>query len=277
MQEFSIDPLIAEELLLPSFRPKVERRDQVIYLILHFPTLHGTNGKHEQEIDFVIGKNFLITTRYSVLDPLHSFAKTFDPQTILSQNDGASHGGHLFTNMARSLYIALGRECNTLEKRLDDIEERIFAGEERNMVVRLSHIARLMHTFRQSLLAHDEMLHSLEPVAARFFDPEFSYHVHELLGLYQRIDRRLTHLRDSLLELRETNNSLLSTKQSEIMKNLTIMAFVTFPLTLISSLFGMNAEHIPIVGVFADFWIIIGIMLTIALSFFIFFKHKHWL
>ncbi len=85
MQEFGIDPLIAEELLVPSFKPKVERRGDIIYVILHFPVLRGMNQRQEQEIDFVIGKNFLITTRYGSVDPLHAFAQAFEVTTVLGR------------------------------------------------------------------------------------------------------------------------------------------------------------------------------------------------
>jgi len=62
MHEFGLHPLIAEQLLAPSQKSKVERYDGVFYLILTFPTLRG--GHHtrsEQEIDFCVGKNFFIT------------------------------------------------------------------------------------------------------------------------------------------------------------------------------------------------------------------------
>ncbi len=53
MHEFGLDPLIAEELLIPSFKPKVERRSEVIYVILHFPVLRGLGQRSAPEIDFV--------------------------------------------------------------------------------------------------------------------------------------------------------------------------------------------------------------------------------
>jgi Mg2+ and Co2+ transporter CorA len=43
-----------------------------------------------------------------------------------------------------------------------------------------------------------------------------------------------------------------------VMKNLTIMAFITFPLTLLSSLFGMNTHDTPIIGFKGDFWLILS-------------------
>jgi len=277
VREFGIDPLIAEELLVPSFKSKVERRGDVMYVILHFPVLHNAHQKHEQEIDFVIGKDFLISTRYVTLDPLHSFAHAFEADAVLPKDGSVTHGGHIFVSMVRNLYTAFGQECDILERRLGSIEEHIFAGEERHMVARLSQVGRLIHDFRQSLLSHGEMLSSFEPVAARFFGPEFSYYVRDLLGSYSRIERRLGNLRDSLSELRETNNSLLSTKQNEIMKTLTVLAFVFFPITFITGLFGMNTEYNPIAGHPYDFWIVLGIVGGIALGCTAYFRYKDWL
>lgn len=275
MQEFDLDPKIAEELLVPSFRSKVERRGDAIYAILHFPILRG-NQRPQQEIDFVIGKHFLITTRYETVDPLHAFAKIFEVNAVLGRGS-ATHGGHLFVSMARSLYLALADESNVLAQRLQDIEDHIFKGDERQMVVQISQVGRVIHDFRQALSPHEEMLMSLESATARFFGSEFSYYVHDLQGVYNRMARGLENVRDSLIELRETNNSLLSTKQNEIVKNLTVVAFVFLPLSFIGTLFQMNTHFTPIIGVPGDFWIVFGGMLVVAISCFFYFRYKGWL
>lgn len=276
MHEFGIDPLIAEELLVPSFKPKVERRGDVLYIILHFPIMRGS-GRQEQEVDFVVGKNFLITTRYETVDPLHAFAQAFEVSTVLGHPITQLHGGHLFISMTRALYEALINESQTLKRRLEDIEERIFKGDERQMVIELSHIGRIIHDFRDALMPHKEMLDSLEPATSRIFGPEFSYYLRDLIGAQERVQRSLDNLHSSMIELRETNNSLLSTKQNEVMKTLTVLAFIFLPLSFIAGLFGMNTTNNPIVGSPYDFWIIVGGMLTLAIFFFIYFKYKDWL
>ncbi len=276
MKEFGIDPAFAEELLVPSFKPKVERRGDAIYVILHFPSLRLSGSRPEQEIDFVIGKKFLITTRYENVDPLHSFARAFEVNAVLGRGQ-ATHGGHLFAAMTRDIYDSLGNECDALQRRLQEIEDRIFTGNERQMVIQISQVGRIIHDFRQALLPHKAMLNSLEPVTTRFFDQAFSYYVRDLIGAYEHVEESLGHLRDSLTELRDTNDSLLNTKQNEIMKTLTVLAFVFLPLSFIAGLFGMNTQHIPIVGSPYDFWIVVGIMLAVASSCFVFFKTKDWL
>src|SRR3989344_2248311 len=106
MSEWSIHPLVAQELVGPSLRPKVELYPNFIYLILHFPVIRRKNSKRlieQQEIDFIIGKNFIITSRYDAIDPLHQFAKLFEVNSILDRGDMAEHAGLVFFYMVRVL------------------------------------------------------------------------------------------------------------------------------------------------------------------------------
>jgi magnesium transporter len=61
------------------------------------------------------------------------------------------------------------------------------------------------------------------------------------------------------------------------MKLLTLMTFVTAPLTLLAGLFGMNLKHLPFIDDQNGFWFIIGCMLVISAGFLVFFKRKGWL
>lgn len=278
MHEFGLHPLVAEQLLSPSQKAKVERYDNFFYLILTFPTLRGGHmNRPEQEIDFCVGKNFFITARYENINPLHSFAKVFEVRSVLGRGGPQTPSAAIFASMLGNLYQGLIAECDALGLRLGEIEERIFKGDERSMVAELSHVGRSIHDFRQALSPHKDLLRSLEAPGEKLFGREFAYYLQSVSREFRRVEEALENLRDALKELRGTNNSLLTTKQNEIMKTLTIMAFVTFPLTLVSSIFGMNTSWLPIVGLPGDFWIIGGIMVAMAISFFIFFKRKGWL
>lgn len=277
MDEFNIHPTVAEELLVPSFKSKVEKSEEYVYLILHFPTFGSRLSGGTQEVDFIIGKNFIVTTRYGAIDPFMRFEKIFEAHSILDKTTTSVHAGSVFMFMLRSLYLALDSEIEYLNRDLARIEENIFAGKERDMVFELSHVSRALITFKQSLLPHGSMLDSLEAVSVRFFGQEFAYSLKSILNDYNRVIAALTSQHDILLELRDTNNSLLTTKQNETTKHLTMMAFVTFPLTLLTSIFGMNTRYMPIIGSTYDFWIILAIMAAITGSFFLFFKHKKWL
>jgi len=279
MDEFAVDPFIADALMTPSLRNRVDARDEYFYVVLHFPTfkhLHNI-ASVPLEIDFIVGKKWIITTRYVEIDPLHQFSKLFEIGSLLDRKSILEHAGFVFYYMLIELYKILNDELMHVEVRLDAVEERIFEGYEKEMVHDLSRISRDLLNYTQALETHDTMLQSLEIPGVALFGYEYTRNIRNLNGEYMRLASAVKSHRASLAELRETNNSLLNTKQNETMKIFTIMAFVTFPLSLLAAVFGMNTIYTPIVGHKWDFWIIVGIMAAGAISFFAIFKYKRWL
>jgi magnesium transporter len=280
INDWNIHPLVAQELISPSTRSKVELHPNFIYLILHFPTFRNVDGKKvikQQEIDFIVGKNFLITTRYHAIDPLHKFSKVFEVNSILDKSDMGEHAGYVFFYMIRSLYEHLENELESVSDTIEKIEDKIFNGKEKEMVTRLSNLSREMLGIRRAINSHREILESYESTSKEFFGESYSYHAKAILGEYHKVRVAFDSNFEFLSELRETNNSLLTTKQNEVMKTFTIMAFMTFPLTLITGIFTMHAKILPIFGDPIDFWVIVGGMVFLAFMFILIFKSKKWL
>ncbi|MFA6535967.1 MAG: CorA family divalent cation transporter [Candidatus Paceibacterota bacterium] len=280
MEEYRIHPLIADELINPSLKQKVDLYKDFIYLILHFPALkhsHQKTAGANQEIDFVIGKDVIITSHYDTVDPLHEFAKIFEVNSILDKSHIGDHAGFIFYHMMKSIYRASTNELEAIEDSLKEIETQIFAGEERAMVFALSKISRNLLNFKTTISLHNDILQSFEAAGKIFFAGEFEHYLQAISSEYFKVDKIIKSHIEALAELRETNNSLLSTKQNEIMTTLTVMAFIILPLSFISSLYSMNTSFWPFVGVKNDFWIISGTMAIIGIIIFLAFKRKRWL
>ena len=280
MTEYGIHPLVAQELVGPSLRPKVEAYPDFIYLILHFPVVRRKKTERfveQQEIDFVIGKDFIITSRYDAVDPLHRFSKLFEVNSILDRADMGEHAGFVFFYMIRMLYDSLSHELDFINDSIRDVEERIFKGRERAMVVKISEVSRELLDVRRATDLHKEILESFDVAARRFFGENFAYNTRSIIGEYYKIYNHLESDHNSLNELRETNNSLLSTKQNEIMKTFTILAFVTFPLSLAIDIVTIPSESNPLAGHPQAFWIIIAGTFVSCVAMFAFFKYKEWL
>ena len=261
----------------PSLRPKVDTYENFIYLILHFPAVHHSHRRKEQEVDFIIGKKFLITVRYELLDPLHKFSKVFEVNSILDKSELGEHAGFLFFYMIRKIYASLGHELSVMGETLKDIEEKIFHGKEREMVEELSVIHREVLEFHRALRMHRSVLQSLALSCETFFGSGFRHYTENIIGEYFKVDELLQDQKEMLVELRSTNDSLLSTKTNEIMKVLTVTAFTVLPATLIGQVFGMSSNNIPFMNDPRGFWFVLAIMLIVATSTFLFFKHKKWL
>ncbi|MDO8514129.1 MAG: magnesium transporter CorA family protein [bacterium] len=277
VEQFKLAPLVGEELLLPSSKPRAEYYGSCIYLVFHFPALRHSHKAREQEIDFVLGHKFIITTHYDTIDPLHNFSKVFEVNSMLDKSNIGDHAGYLFFYMLKKLYKAVEHEVEYVRQDLLTVEEHIFSGHEVAMVNALSRSARDLMSLRQQIEPHRDILHSLEEVGVQLFGADFSSHLRALSNEYYRVHNHIMRQTESLHELRETNNSLLSTKQNETMRVLTIMALLTFPLSLFVAIFDINATSNPIIGLPYDFWIIVGIVSGIATAMLLYFRHKKWL
>ena len=280
IEEFGVLPLVAEELLFPATKPRAEFYADYAYLVLHFPALRHSHKTREQEIDFIVGKKFLITAHYDVIDPLHKFAKIFEVRTILEKGEGAEsgddHAGFLFFHMLKKLYKAVEHEVDYVRHELSVIEEHIFSDHQVEMVATISRTARDLLNLRQAIEPHREVLHTIETDGPRLWGEGFSPYLRALSNEYYRVHNHVMRETESLHELRETNNSLLTTKQNETMKNLTLLAFITLPLSLIASIFNMNTRDTPLIEQPYGFWIIIAAMLGITLLMICYFKYRKW-
>ncbi len=277
MDEYRLPELVAEELVTETYRSKVDLYNNLIYMILHFPTV-GRQGRkaEEQEIDFVLGKDFLITVHYGLIDPLHTFSKLFEVNSILDKQVVGDHAGYLFYYIIRELYKQSALELEDLNGTLRDIEHNIFAGREGEMVENISNTNRKLLDFKQAIRFHHEILKSFETAGKDFFGESFGYYLSSITGEYTKVRNILDSQKEILNDLRTTNDSLLSTKTNETIKTLTIITFIMLPLTLITGVFGMNSD-IVFIHSLHDFLIVLGAMSVTALVMFIYFKHKRWL
>jgi magnesium transporter len=276
VEEFQIQPMVAEELLFPATKQRAEFYADYAYLVLHFPALRHSHKTREQEIDIIVGKRFLITAHYDVIDPLHKFAKIFEVHSILDKDEHEGHAGFLFFYMLKKLYKAVEHEVDYVRHELALIEEHIFSDQQVEMVAAISKSARDLLNLRQAIEPHREVLHTIETDGPKLWGEDFSPYLRALSNEYYRVHNHVMRETESLHELRETNNSLLTTKQNETMKNLTLLAFVTLPLSLIASIFEMNTIDTPLASNPHGFWIIIYGMFIITLLMLWYFKHKKW-
>ena len=277
IKEFEIHPSAAQELLSPSRRSKTDLYENFIYGVFHFPTTRSASKKPYLEIDFIVGKNFIVTSHYEDHNPLHEFGKVFEVNSLLDRNEMGSHAGYIFFYMMKRLYHALSDHMDHIEVELEAIEEAIFLQKEKEMVIALSKSSRELLDIKKTMSFHKETLASFAKGGKTLFGDEFGSYLEILQEDSAKIALDVRINQDFVKELRDTNNSLLTTKQNEIMKFFTVISFVTFPLALIVQILGFNSPYNPILGKPHDFWIIIGILGIVCALMFLFFKRRRWI
>ena len=277
MEKFDLSPEVAQDILLPTFKDKITCFKDYIYLVLHFPAFKHTHNKsHRQEIDFVIGKNFIISNRYESIDAMEKYAKIFEVNSILDKNEAQIGPGELFLAMMRTIYQSLSDELDSINYLLREAEKNIFAGKEKEMVFELSKVGREIINFNHIITPHGNILETLQENSEKILGKDFALELSKIINEYHKISKILENVTEVLRELRETNNSLLSTKQNEIMKTLTVFTFFALPFGIITGFFQMNTINTPIVSNENGWFIIVGIEIIVLTTVYLIARNKKW-
>ncbi len=274
---YKIHPLLARELLGTDRKAKVKFYGDYIYCILHFPAFkHSHENEINQEVDFIIGKDLLITGRYDTVDAMHKFSKSLEVKEVLEKEGSDFYDHFIFIELLRELYAGLFDELSYIEDLTEDITKKIFQGREKDMVVAISEVTRTLLDFKKVTDLHHDVLDTLFHRGRAIFGDKFSDGVESIMLDYLKINNAIKSNLESLRELRDTNDSLLSTKQNEIMKQLTVLGAIVLPISIICQLFGMSIRTFPLQDNPNAFWIILTTMCVIALVTLIYAKSKKW-
>ncbi len=280
-REYNLHPIAQDELQGPTKRAKVDVYKGFIYAVFHFPRGllgHSTSVIERDyiEIDFIIGKDFLVTTHYELVNALNDFSKIFETDFMLKRNHHKLHAGFVFFYIMKELYRSLELGLGYLNDRLRLVGRGVFSGQEKEVVKTLAEINHELLDCRWVLKHHHQLFRSLEEAGREFFGTDFQQHLSALTNEHIRIWNMIRSNRATFLDLRETNDSLLSIKNNETVKVLMVVAFIFLPLNLIAQIFG--AVQFPAtISPTADFLIMVSLMIAAVVTAFWIIKKRQWL
>lgn len=277
MNELDIAPSLMTD--LTTFVPKnsVSSAEGTIKITLDFPVIKRLNSDHQFEIKFLIAKKYLLTVQYEEMEAIDRFKRQFEVAMTIRKAQRGITGAHLFISLFNNLYDSSFSKLDYIETKLADIESDIFKDNEKYMVYEIATVSKQLISFRHTIHGHEDIYKDMTEQFTDHYGDMFEKELRSIHNQYNTLKHKANTQFETMTALRETNSAMLFTKQNEVIKTLTILAFITLPLALISSIFGMNTQRTPIVGSPYDFWIILAGMVVIGVFLFIFFRKKGWM
>lgn len=281
-ENFKFHPLDIEDCLSITHRAKCDQYSQYSFLILLFPAYDKkTREIITAEIDFFISKDYLVTVhRDSHLKSFIELFKNCNENEMEREKILSLPPEKLLYEIINQLYRDCSPMMDHITADVDHIEKQIFAGHEKEMVEEISIIRRNITDFRKIMQAHKNVIKKLTyslQESPLFTIQKTDAYYNNLLDHTKEIWDALENFKERIEALQETNESLITFKLNDIMKILTIISVVTFPITLIAAVFGMNMNGMPFVNYTYGFWIVVGIMLSIAGLMLWHFKRQDWM
>ncbi|MBU1178493.1 magnesium/cobalt transporter CorA [Patescibacteria group bacterium] len=276
-EKYHFHYLDIDDTLTYTQRPKIEKYDDYLFIILRFPIFDKKERKFNiSEVDFFVGQDFFISIHRGDVEPIQKFMSECQSEKIPIEKC-VKDPEFLLYSLMKNLFLSYFPIIDHISDDLDEIEDKIFQEQEREMVKEIMVMKRNIIALRRIVGPHRMMMKTLESLNIDFFQREMDIYFSDVNDFVEKTWAVLEDQRETVISLENTNESLISHKSSEIVKTLTIFSAILLPLTLFASIYGMNMTQIPFIFHPQSFWIVLGMMFAFGVGLFFFFRKKKWL
>lgn len=267
---FHFHPLAIEDCLLRLQRPKADHYDAYTFLVLH---TFNEETLEAEELNLFVGSNFVVTFHFP---PMHELDQA--RERIISNPKGWDRGSmHATYHIVDQVVDAYFPIVYRIEDYLNEVEDQLSLDMRRhlsmNQVFDLrSDLLRLRKTIlpmRDLLyrIIHSERI-ELHQIERAYFEDIYDH----LLKLADMVESN----RELTADIRDSHMSINSSQMNRIMMILTIISSIFIPLTFLAGVYGMNFVNMPELNWHYGYFIILGLMIFITISMFIWFRYKGW-
>jgi magnesium transporter len=282
---FGWHPLDVEDVLSRRQRPKVDvytgddgGQDGYLFTVLHFPVYDAAVGRlNAGELDAFVGPDYLVTLPAVELRPVSLLFRRCEENQDFRTQLLSRGSGRLFYEVLDDLYDYCFPILDKIGFKLEQIDEAIGEDEgARELVTDIHKVKQEIISYRKIIKPQRPTLRQLERQIERFLPEELELYFDDLVDASERIWDLLDNYKEVVEALEDTNESLISHQQNDILYVLTIFSVVMLPLTVLTGFFGMNV-HFPGFDSWGAFWASLGLMGVAIVGMLAFFRLKRWL
>lgn len=271
---FGLHPLAVEDAVKAHQRPKLERFEDMVFLILKtLWYVDADDAVETGEIAMFVGEDFVVTVRHGEGNELHSAREELESsRRVLSHGPG----GVLYAVIDRVVdeYLDVVDE---LIVDVDEIEASVFSDDRSNDSARIYVLKRELAEVRRAVLPLREPLLRLSsgdvPAVTDQATPFFrdvADHLARAAETVDSLDALLSTAFDAYL-------AQISVQQNDDMRKISAGAALVVVPTLIAGVYGMNFRHMPELDWTYGYPFALFLMAAVATALWVLFKKSGWL
>ena len=278
-ERFGWHPLDVEDIVSKRQRPKIDdyEDDGYLFAVLHFPAYDkAVQRLNAAELDVFLGPDYLVTIPNRELLPVTRLFARCENDSAFREQLFAKGSGRLLYEVLDDLFDYCFPILDKIGHKLDSIEDDMFEKRAEDVVRDISNVKQEIISYRKVIKPERSTLRVLERRVDKFLPEELDLYFDDIVDSAERIWDQLDNYKEVVDGLESTNESVISHRQNDVLRVLTIFSVILLPLTLISGIFGMNV-HFPGFDTAALFWGIVGLMVATIVAMVGFFRWKRWL
>ena len=272
---FGLHPLILEDIMNTSQRPKMEDLGDAIYVVLKMIE-YGADGPDvaTEQMSVVFGKNFVLTFQErpgDTFDPVRERIRKGKGRIRKMGPDYLAYA--LIDSVVDDYFIVLER----MGEQIEQLEDELISDPKKATLNEIHQLKRQMILLRKSVWPLRELISRLERAESPIIQKTTGIFLRDVYDHAIQIIDNIETFRDMLSGMLDMYLSSVSNRMNEVMKFLTIIGTIFIPLTFLAGVYGMNFKFMPELEWRWGYYLIWGIMIAAGVSLILYFRKKKWL
>jgi magnesium transporter len=258
-----------------SVYPKIEDYEDYLYLVMHAVAFSKEDQFRTSELDFFLGKSFLVTHH---TEPLSMVTSTIEriqknPASITRGMDRLAH--FLLDTMVDAYQPVL----NDLTQETHALEDTVFVAKhsEPNVIKEFRDRKREVAHLQEIIRPQRDMVNRIARGEFKLIRPVLMPYFRDLLSNLNRIDAAAARLSDQLYLTLDVFLNKASYETNEIIKILTLLTAITTPTVIIGTWYGQNFKDMPEYDLPYAYWVAVAANITLTVGLIVWLRKKHWL
>ena len=286
--EFQLHELAVEDAVVAHQRPKLERYDETLFVVLRPARyLDETEEVEFGEVHVFVGSDFVLTVRHSEAPDLAAVRQRLESQPDLLRRGPEAVLYAILDRVVDGYYPVVAGVGNDI----DEIEAEVFSGDPQ-VSRRIYELSREVIEFQRATRPLIGMLSALTAGFAKYgIDDELQRYLRDVDDHLTQVVERVDEFRQLLRDMLTVNATLVAQQQNEEMKNLaetsniqneevkkiSAWAAILFAPTLIGTIYGMNFETMPELTWVHGYPLALSLMVLTCVTLYTMFKHRNWI
>lgn len=272
---FALHPLLLEDVVSMEQRPKLDDYKEIIYIVLRRIFVEKNNNKiSDEQISIVLGKNFVITFQDSLDDFFEPIKVGLRKENTNIRKMGPDYLAYSLIDMlVDSSFVILEK----IDQSLVILEEELLNAPKTTTLQKLQEAKRSIIFLRKSVWPMREVISQFRRIETPLIQETTKFYMHDVYDhTIQAIDT-IESFRDLAASMLEIYLSNINQRLNEIIKFLTMVSTIFCPLTFITSFYGMNFIHLPLLHSPWGLPILSLLMIIVTLGMLHYFRQRKWM
>ena len=273
---FDFHPLAIEDCVAVTERPKIDDYGDYVFLVIH--AVDYINSRHvfqTTELNAFVGRNFLVTFHD---EPLRSTGIMRD--RIQKKGLALPRSPDLLAyQILDILFDNYQPALDELSSELAALEHRVLTGETKDVLTEVVNLQSEVQRLRQIMAPQrDVIARMIRGEFTKVIRPHLVPYLRDLQDNLSRITDLAETYRESLAGTLQIHLNLQQMQINRVIKILTVLATLSFPVVAITSFYGMNFP-LPEFAVFGGHFghlYVLGVNVLLIGGLYWFMKRHHW-